>query len=73
MATELKTIKGKFQNEKTNEMETTKMTLVRFWGGDEGTKLQLTLETTGQLFTHITLTREELKILVNEIKDNFNI
>tara|TARA_R110002012_G_scaffold283703_1_gene474217 strand:+ start:245 stop:472 length:228 start_codon:yes stop_codon:yes gene_type:complete len=75
MATELKTIKGKFHNEKSNEMETTKMTLVRFFGGDEGVKLQLTLkEQKGRFgFTHITLTREELKILVNEIKDNFNI
>ncbi len=75
MATELKTIKGKFHNEKTNEMETTNMRLTRFWGGDEGVKLDLSLkEQQGRFgFTHITLTREELKILVNEIKENFNI
>tara|TARA_R100000655_G_scaffold105681_1_gene154128 strand:- start:633 stop:860 length:228 start_codon:yes stop_codon:yes gene_type:complete len=75
MATDLKTIKGKFHNQKTNEMETTKMTLVSFWGGDEGVKLQLKLkEQKGYCgFTHIDLTREELKILVNEIKENFNI
>jgi len=43
MSTELKSLKGQFHSQKTNEMENTEMSLTRFSGGKEGMKLQLTM------------------------------
>ena len=71
MSTELKSLKGQFHSQKTNEMENTEMFLTRFSGGKEGMKLQLTMRDQGDFFTHITLNKEELKTLVKEIQENF--
>ena len=38
MSTELKTLKGQFHNEQTEQMDTTEMHLTRFSGGVEGLK-----------------------------------
>ena len=42
-------------------------------GGVEGLKLQLTMRSQGDLFTHITLNKKELKKLVKEIQTNFDL
>jgi hypothetical protein len=73
MSTELKTLKGQFHNEQTEQMDTTEMHLTRFSGGIEGLKLQLTMRSQGDLFTHITLNKKELKKLVKEIQTNFDL
>ena len=73
MSTELKSLKGQFHSQKTNEMENTEMSLTRFSGGKEGMKLQLTMRTQDQFFTHITLNKKELKILIKEIQENFEL
>jgi hypothetical protein len=54
-------------------MENTEMSLTRFSGGKEGMKLQLTMRTQDQFFTHITLNKEELKTLIKEIQENFEL
>ena len=73
MSTELKTLKGQFHSQKTNEMENTEMSLTRFSGGKEGMKLQLTMREQGYFFTHITLNTDEIKKLIKELQDNFNL
>ncbi len=73
MSTELKTLKGKFHSQKTNEMENTEMSLTRFSGGKEGMKVQLTMRTQDEFFTHITLNKEEIKTLVKELQENFEL
>lgn len=73
MSTELKSLKGQFHSQETNEMENTEMSLTRFSGGKEGMKLQLTMRTQDQFFTHITLNKEELKTLIKEIQENFEL
>ena len=73
MSTELKTLKGQFHSQKTNEMENTEMSLTRFSGGKEGMKLQLTMREQGDFFTHITLNTYEIKKLIKELQDNFNL
>jgi len=71
MSTELKSIKGQFHSQKTNEMENTEMSLTRFSGGKEGMKLQLTMRQQDDFFTHITLDKKQMQILVKEIQENF--
>jgi hypothetical protein len=73
MSTELKTLKGKFWNKETSELQNTELSLTRFSGGKEGMKLQLTMREQGDFFTHIALNKEELKTLVKEIQENFDI
>lgn len=73
MSTELKSLKGQFHSQKTNEMENTEMSLTRFSGGKEGMKVQLTLRTQDQFFTHITLNKEEIKKLIKELQENFEL
>ena len=73
MSTELKTLKGQFHSQKTNEMENTEMSLTRFSGGKEGMKLQLTMREQGDFFTHITLNTDEIKKLIKELQVNFNL
>ncbi len=73
MSTELKTLKGQFHSQKTNEMENTEMSLTRFSGGKEGMKLQLTMREQGGFFTHITLNTDEIKKLIKELQNNFNL
>jgi len=73
MSTELKSLKGKFHSQKTDKMENTEMSLTRFSGGKEGMKLQLTMRDQGDFFTHITLNKKELKTLVKEIQENFDL
>ena len=73
MSTELKSLKGQFHSRNTNQMENTQMSLTRFSGGKEGMKLQLTMREQGDFFTHITLNKEELKTLVKEIQENFDL
>ena len=72
MSTELKTLKGKFWNKETSELQNTELSLTRFSGGKEGMKLQLTMREQGDFFTHIALNKEELKTLVKEIQENFD-
>tara|TARA_R110000796_G_scaffold76166_8_gene170462 strand:+ start:592 stop:804 length:213 start_codon:yes stop_codon:yes gene_type:complete len=67
MATELKTLNGQFHNQQTNEMENTKMSLTRFSGGKEGMKIQLTMRSQGEFFTHIALNKEEVKTLITQL------
>jgi len=71
MSTELKSLKGQFHNQKTNEMENTEMSLTRFSGGKEGMKLQLTMRQQDDFFTHITLDKKQMQLLVKEIQENF--
>jgi len=75
MSTELKSLKGQFHSQKTNEMENTEMSLTRFSGGKEGMKLQLTMRTEDQdqFFTHITLNKEQIKLLIQELQENFEL
>ena len=73
MSTELKSLKGQFHSQKTNEMENTEMSLTRFSGGKEGMKVQLTMRTQDEFFTHITLNKEEIKKLIKELQENFEL
>jgi len=73
MSTELKSLKGQFHSQKTNEMENTEMSLTRFSGGKEGMKLQLTMRAQGDFFTHITLNKSEIKKLIKELQENFEL
>jgi len=75
MSTELKSIKGKFHSQKTNKMEETNLSLTRFSGGKEGMKLQLTMRTEDQdqFFTHISLDKEQIKVLIKELQENFDL
>jgi len=71
MSTELKSLKGQFHSQKTNEMENTEMFLTRFSGGKEGMKLQVTMRQQDDFFTHITLDKKQMQILIKEIQENF--
>ena len=73
MSTELKSLKGKNWNQESSEMENTEMSLTRFSGGKEGMKLQLTMRSQEDLFTHITLNKEEIKTLIKELQENFEL
>lgn len=73
MSTELKSLKGKFWNQKTLQMDSTEMSLTRFSGGEEGTKLQLTMRQQDDFFTHITLNKEEIRNLIKELQENFDL
>jgi len=73
MSTELKSLKGQFHSQKTNEIENTEMSLTRFSGGKEGMKVQLTMRTQDEFFTHITLNKEEIKKLIKELQENFEL
>lgn len=75
MSTELKSLKGQFHSRKTNEMENTELSLTRFSGGKEGMKLQLTMRTEDQdqFFTHIALNKEQIKVLIKELQENFDL
>ncbi len=73
MSTELKTLKGQFHSRNTNQMENTEMSLTRFSGGKEGMKLQLTMRSQEDFFTHIALNKEEIKTLIKELKENFDL
>ena len=73
MSTELKSLKGQFHSRNTNQMENTEMSLTRFSGGKEGMKLQLTMRSQEDFFTHIALNKEEIKTLIKELKENFDL
>jgi len=73
MSTELKSLKGQFHSQKTNEMENTELSLTRFSGGKEGMKVQLTMRDQGDFFTHITLNKEQIKVLISELQENFDL
>tara|TARA_R110000851_G_scaffold212525_1_gene365165 strand:+ start:133 stop:354 length:222 start_codon:yes stop_codon:yes gene_type:complete len=73
MSTELKSLKGKFWNQKTLQMDSTEMSLTRFSGGEEGLKLQLTMRQQDDFFTHITLNKEEIRTLIEELQENFDL
>lgn len=73
MSTELKSLKGQFHSKKTNEMENTELSLTRFSGGKEGMKVQLTMREQGDFFTHITLNKEQIKVLISELQENFDL
>ena len=73
MTTKLKSIKGKNWNRETTEMENTEMSLTRFSGGEEGMKLQLTMRTNDKFFTHIALNKEQIKVLISELQENFDL
>ena len=71
MSTELKSLKGQFSNK--GVMEDTSMSLTRFSGGKEGMKVQFTMRAQGDLFTHITLNKKEIKKLIKELQENFEL
>ena len=71
MSTELKKLKGQFFNK--GVMEDTAMSLTRFSGGEEGMKLQLTMRTQGDFFTHIALDKRQIKNLIKELQENFDL
>ena len=73
MATELKSIKGKNWNQETSEMEKTIISLTRFSGGQEGMKLQLMLRKNGEFFSHVLLNKTQIKELIKELQENFNL
>jgi|TARA_B110000914_G_scaffold190953_1_gene177166 hypothetical protein len=73
MSTELKSLKGQFHSQKTNELEDTKLSLTRFSGGKEGMKVQLTMKAQDDFFTHITLNKSEIKKLIKELQENFDL
>ncbi len=73
MSKELKSFKGQFYSQKTNEIENTEMSLTRFSGGKEGMKVQLTMRTQDEFFTRITLNKEEIKKLIKELQENFEL
>ena len=73
MSTELKSIKGQFHSQKTNEMESTKLSLTRFSGGKEGMKVQLTMRAQDNFFTNISLNKKEIKKLIKELQENFDL
>ena len=67
MSTELKSLKGKTWNQEASEFENTEMSLTRFSGGKEGMKIQLTMRSQGEFFTHIALNKEEVKTLITQL------
>ena len=71
MSTELKSLKGQFSNK--GVMEDTSMSLTRFSGGEEGMKVQFTMRAQGDFFTHITLNKKEIKKLIKELQENFEL
>ena len=73
MSTELQSLKGQFHNQRTGEMENTEMSLTRFSGGKEGMKLQLTMSQQNDFFTHIALNQTEIKKLIKELQENFDL
>ena len=73
MSTELKSLKGQFHSQKTNEMENTVMSMTRFSGRKKGMNLQLTMRTQGDFFTHITLNKKQIKKLIKELQENFEL
>jgi len=72
MATELKSIKGKFQSNRS-EIGNTQMSLTRFSGGKEGMKLQLTIRNQGEFFTHIAINKKQIKKFIKELQQNFDL
>ena len=72
MATELKSIKGKFQSNRS-EIGNTQMSLTRFSGGKEGIKLQLTIRNQGEFFTHIAINKKQIKKFIKELQQNFDL
>tara|TARA_R110002167_G_scaffold11080_1_gene49486 strand:- start:152 stop:370 length:219 start_codon:yes stop_codon:yes gene_type:complete len=72
MATELKSIKGKFQSNRS-EIGNTQMSLTRFNGGKEGIKLQLTIRNQGEFFTHIAINKKQIKKFIKELQQNFDL
>ena len=73
MSTELKSLKGKTWNQEASEFENTEMSLTRFSGGKEGMKLQLTMRNNGTFFTSIALNKKEIKKLIKELQENFDL
>lgn len=75
MSTRIKTIEGVYQKGRkgTFEVEFKKayLSLNRFWGGKEkGRMLQLTI--VGETASYIQFTEEQVKELVEVLKDSFN-
>ena len=66
-------LKGKFWNQETSELENTELSLTRFSGGKEGMKVQFTVRSNNEFFTHIALDKEQIKNLVKELQENFDI
>ena len=73
MSTELKSLKGKNWNQEASEFENAEMSLTRFSGGKEGMKLQLTMRNNGTFFTSIALNKKEIKKLIKELQENFDL
>tara|TARA_R110001632_G_scaffold140878_1_gene256940 strand:- start:229 stop:456 length:228 start_codon:yes stop_codon:yes gene_type:complete len=75
MSKELKTINGTFQSESTNQMREIQLSLSTFWGGKEGKKLAFNISNFDQSnnFSHITLNKEQIRELIKELQNNFNL
>jgi hypothetical protein len=73
MSTNLKTLKGTFENSQTNETSETDLNVTRFSGGNEGPKLLLSIRTQNDFFTHVALSKNEVITLIEELKENFDL
>ena len=77
MATELKTLKGKIEIPKrdgtmTSDYKKVDVSLTRFWGGAERkVSLQITFLNEQGNYSHIQLDNENVKLLFEELKENF--
>ena len=77
MSTELKTLKGKIEIPNRNETMTpdykeVDVSLTRFWGGTERKlSLQITFLNEQGNYSHIQLDNENVKLLFEELKENF--
>lgn len=77
MSTELKTLKGKIEIPKrdgtmTSDYKEVDVSLTRFWGGPERKlSLQITFLNEQDDYSHIQLDNENVKLLFEELKENF--
>lgn len=77
MSTELKTLKGKIEIPNRNGIMTpdykeVDVSLTRFWGGPERKlSLQITFSNEQGNYSHIQLDNENVKLLFEELKENF--
>ena len=77
MSTELKTLKGKIEIPKrngtmTSDYKEVDVSLTRFWGGTERkVSLQITFLNEQGNYSHIQLDNENVKLLFEELNNNF--
>ena len=78
MSTELKTLKGSLELPKrngnmTSDYKKVDVLLTRFWGGSKrNISLQITFLNEQGDYSHVQLDNENVKILIEELNNNFN-